>query len=140
GPGTFANLQQHIDPRELDAIVISHSHPDHWLDLPAMRNAYKYELGVKGIDLFTTDKTLSFAESIATTDGVGSTFPPLVVADGAEFTVGDLRVRCSRTDHPVETLAMRVDHGDRSVGYTADTGPGWTLAELGPGLDLAICE
>ena len=31
GPGTLANLQRHIRLSELDAVVLSHSHPDHWL-------------------------------------------------------------------------------------------------------------
>ena len=46
----------------------------------------------------------------------------------------------SRTDHPPETLGMRVDAGGRSLGYSADTGPAWSLEALGPGLDLALCE
>ena len=33
GPGSLANLQQHIDLASLDAIVVSHSHPDHWGEL-----------------------------------------------------------------------------------------------------------
>ena len=35
---------------------------------------------------------------------------------------------------------MRIDGGGRSMGYSADTGPEWSLAELGAGLDLALCE
>ena len=35
---------------------------------------------------------------------------------------------------------MRVDAGGRSLGYSADTGPAWSLEALGPGLDLALCE
>ncbi len=42
GPGSLANLQQHIDLASLDAIVVSHSHPDHWGELGVVRNALKY--------------------------------------------------------------------------------------------------
>ena len=45
-----------------------------------------------------------------------------------------------RTDHSFETLAMRIDGGGRSLGYSADTGPGWSLDELGVGLDLVLSE
>jgi ribonuclease BN (tRNA processing enzyme) len=60
--------------------------------------------------------------------------------DGDAIDIGSVRVTFSRTDHGPETLAMRFDGGGRSLGYSADTGPGWSLSALGPGLDLAICE
>ena len=36
GTGTLANMQQHIDIPDLDAIVISHEHPDHFVDLSGL--------------------------------------------------------------------------------------------------------
>ncbi len=143
GPGTLANLQHHVAPSELDAVVLSHSHPDHWLELPVLRNALKYVLGCYGVDLYATAETLELAEAL-TGGKLSDTFVPHVITDGSEFTVGDQQWRCSRTDHPVETLGLRVDSGGRSLGYTADTGPGWSLAELGPAdlgpVDLGISE
>lgn len=35
---------------------------------------------------------------------------------------------------------MRIDGGDGALGYSADTGPDWSLAELGAGLHLVLCE
>lgn len=138
GPGTLANLQRHVAPDALDAVVLSHSHPDHWLELPVLRNALKYVLDFHGLELYATAETLELAEEL-THRQLSPTFRPHVITDGSEFTVGDQRWRCSRTDHPVETLGLRVDAEGRSLAYTADTGPGWSLAELGP-VDLAISE
>ena len=45
--------------------------------------------------------------------------------------VGTMAFTFSRTDHGPETLAMRVDAGGRSLGYSADTGPG--VVARGPG-------
>src|SRR5439155_26118319 len=60
--------------------------------------------------------------------------------DRSEATVGDMRLSFSRTDHGNETLAVRVEGDGRVLGYSADSGPGWTLSSLGPGLDVALCE
>jgi ribonuclease BN (tRNA processing enzyme) len=139
GPGTFANLQQHMDPADLDAVVISHSHPDHWLDLPVMRNALKYVLDVHGVDLYSTAETLSLAEALSA-GGLGPNLRPHCIDERSRVTIGDLGFRFSRTDHPVETLGIRIDHDGRSLGYTADTGPGWSLAELGRDLDVGLSE
>lgn len=139
GPGTFANLQEHLDPAELDAIVVTHAHPDHWLDLPVIRNAMKYVLDVEGKQLFATEQTLALA-NLLTSGELPPTLLTRVITDRSQFTVGDLSFTCSVTDHPVETLGIRIDAGDRSFAYTADTGPGWSLAALGPGIDLAISE
>ena len=42
GPGTLGPLQREIDLGELDAIVLTHAHPDHWLELPVLRNVFLY--------------------------------------------------------------------------------------------------
>lgn len=138
GPGTLANLQRHVPLEQLDAVVLSHSHPDHWLELPVLRNALKYVLGRDGLPVHTTAETLELAEQLCS-GGLTPTFVPHVISDGSELRIGDLALRCSRTDHPVETLGVRVESAGRSLGYTADTGPAWSIGELGT-VDLALSE
>ena len=65
------------------------------------------------------------------------------MSDGAERQVGDLRIRFVQTDHPVETLAVRIDHPTGSVAYSADTGSALDGARLDPdgtGVDLLVVE
>ncbi|MDQ6697210.1 MAG: MBL fold metallo-hydrolase [Actinomycetota bacterium] len=142
GPGTLANVQDHVDLRDLDAVVVSHSHPDHWLELPVLRNALKYALGVDGLRVLGTAETKGFLDVICS-DGVAPTFAWETMSDGMRASIGDLELQFSRTDHPVETLGVRISGGGRTLGYTADTGPDWSLSELdtdGHGFDLALCE
>lgn len=135
GSGTFANLQRHIDLRDLDAIVLSHEHPDHWADLEGYRVACAYVLDRPAVPVFAPAGLAA---------RVYQGFRPDVdwqtVADGDARQIGALDLRFSRTDHGPETLAVRVDGGGRSLAYSADTGPGWSLEALGPGVDLALCE
>jgi ribonuclease BN (tRNA processing enzyme) len=43
-------------------------------------------------------------------------------------------------NHPVETFGYRLEHGGRSIAYSADTGESAALVELARGADLLLCE
>ena len=136
GSGTMANLQRHIGVEQLDAIVLSHEHPDHWSDLEGWRIVWQYRL----------ERTTGFpvyAPAGLRAHTYEPESPALAwhdVTSGDKVTVGTMDFSFSRTDHDPETLGMRVDAGGRSFGYSADTGPAWSLEALGPRLDLALCE
>lgn len=142
GPGSLGNLQRHLELADLDALVVTHEHPDHCLELPVLRNALKYGTGGEGLAVLGPAGVRSLAERILGDDGLAPTFAWRSIADGDTAEIGDLRLTFSRTDHPVETLAVRVDDtaGGRSLAYSSDTGPGWALRSLGSPVDLALCE
>lgn len=136
GPGSLANLQHHVAVEDLDAIVISHSHPDHWSDLEHFAVAARYVTPRPSIPVFA-------AEGIRELTRVGAAAEALdwrQVGEEDEVSVGAIGISFSRTEHPVTTLAMRVEGGGRALGYSADSGPGWGLDALGPRLNLALCE
>ena len=141
GSGSLARLQEHVPLAEVDGVVCSHSHPDHWLELPLAFNALRYYLGRPddAIPLLWTAET---AELFTGVSGgpPEPTFASRVVDERCTTTIGDIDLRFSRTDHPVETLAVRADCDGRSIVYSADTGDGWELSALGPGIDLAVVE
>jgi len=135
GSGTLANLQRHVGLFDVDAVVLSHEHPDHWSDLEGFAVACAHVVGRSGVPVFAPAGLRRHVQHDP--DGV------LVwheVSSGSTVACKGLTLRFSRTDHPPETLAVRVDGGGRSLGYSADTGPAWSLEALGPGLDLALCE
>lgn len=139
GSGTLANLQRHVRLDQIDAIVLSHEHPDHWSDLEGYRVAAAYVIDRTGVPVYAPAGVQA---------RVFSDFEPAVewrtVTDGddlrLEMSGVDVRLRFSRTDHPPETLAVRIDAGGRSLVYSADTGPEWSMSALGDGIDLALCE
>ena len=150
GPGTFANLQLVTSPARVDAVVLSHEHPDHWSDVdsfavwrrehsPGRPVAVYAPPGLKARAYFGEDEGLAWHEvepsqrvALAPSDGAGK------------------GVVCSfsATDHGPPTLAVRVDVQGRSadselpqsLGYSADTGPDWSPSELGTGIGLLLCE
>ncbi|MDH3753083.1 MAG: MBL fold metallo-hydrolase [Acidimicrobiia bacterium] len=142
GPGTLGNLQLRVPLADLDAIVITHEHPDHWLELPVVANALRHYLhDVDDIPLYAPAPTLAVIETMCRThDGSPAPFEPHEVADGDQVRIGTQRWSFSRTDHYVETLAVRVVADGRSLAFSADTGPGWSFSEFGEPIDLALGE
>jgi ribonuclease BN (tRNA processing enzyme) len=138
GPGTLANLQRHIDLDELDGVVLSHAHPDHWVDVLPFHNVARYIKPRRGLPVWSPARVRELAGEV--NGSLGPAFAWEAISSRDTVTVGDLTLTFSRTDHPGETLAVRVDGDGGSLGYSADTGPGWSLSELGAGLDLALCE
>jgi ribonuclease BN (tRNA processing enzyme) len=139
GPGTLANAQRHVDLASVDAVVLSHEHPDHWLDFPVTRNVFKYVKEREGMPVYGTATTKEMAEHLCS-DGIAPTFDWTVIADGHQPTIGDLELSFSRTDHPVETLAVGVRSDGHSLVYSADTGPAWSPTAFGFEPELAVIE
>jgi ribonuclease BN (tRNA processing enzyme) len=135
GPGTFANLQRRVDPGTIDAVILSHRHPDHWTDLYSIATHAQLAQAGRSVPVYAPAGLAERAHL--------ETSPVIAfheVTDGNSVHIGSLTCTFHRTDHPVETLAVRIDGGGRALGYSADTGPAWSLAELGTDLDLVLCE
>lgn len=135
GPGTLANLQTHLRIDEVDAIVVSHVHPDHRTDLEGFSVANEYFLHRTGFDVY--------APSAVFAAGFHTEEPGLrhnAIVDGSTWSVGAMDFAASRTQHQDPTLAIRVEVDGRSLAYSADTGPGWSLSAFGAPVDLALVE
>jgi len=141
GPGTLGPLQREIDLTDLTAVVLTHCHPDHWLELPVLRNVFKYFTPRSGIPVFGTAQTREMDQAVTVHGSqAGDPFDWHTIDSSSVVSVADQTWTFSRTDHPVETLATRMESGGLSVGCTSDTGPGWKISELGPPLDLVFCD
>lgn len=139
GNGTFAHLQRHIDPSELDAVVITHAHPDHCVDIYGLHVMYRYGIELDGLPVYAPEGVERALQHLVSGD-FGTTFDWRPVADGDKARVGDIDLRFSRTDHPPPTVAVELAHAGSRLVYTSDTGPGWGPDAFGPGADLVLSE
>ena len=150
GPGSFGALYRYLDPADLDAVGLSHLHPDHCLDLCGLYVAGRYaptapwpRIPVYGP--VGTPERLRRAYEVS-----GVCEPGLSIAEwfqhrvwAAEQIVGPFTVTTTRVAHPVEAYALRISEnsaGGGSLVYTGDTGPTPLLAELARGADLLLSE
>jgi ribonuclease BN (tRNA processing enzyme) len=144
GSGALGALQRHLDLRDLDAVLVSHLHPDHCIDLLALYVARTYDPR-RRYDRLPVHVPAGGAAHLARAYGRAED-PGLVASyDFTEWTagahrIGPLSVTVARMAHPVETWGMRVEHDGKVIAYSADTGPCDALAELAHDADIALFE
>lgn len=139
GSGAFGALQGRTDPRRVDAVLLSHLHYDHWIDLTgyAVFRGYHPDGPSPALPVYGPS---GLAEAMGTVfDGPPAEFDLHAVGPGVR-QMGPFRVALGRVDHPVETYGMRIEHGGRVLTYSADTGPCDTLVELARDADALLCE
>lgn len=136
GSGTLAHLQEHISIEDLNAVVITHQHVDHWSDLEHLAVAAKWVLSLSGVDVYAPEGI----RELLRVGTAGDVLSWHLTKPGDQVEIGAVTLTFSQTQHVATTLAVRADGGERSLAYSADTGPEWHLSALGPGLNLAVCE
>lgn len=132
----MANLQRHIALKEIDAVVITHEHPDHWTDLEGLAIAFKWSLRREGPVVFAPGGI----RELMRVGSAADVFSWQEIDEESQVASGEVHLSFSRTDHPVPTFAVRAECDGRLFGYSADTGSGWGLSQLGEDLHLALCE
>lgn len=143
GNGALGQLMRHVDLVDLDAVVLSHLHPDHCLDLTSLYIARRYGPYSSGTRLpvlgpTATADRMADAYGMGCVPGMSDSFDFRRV-DG-EVEIGPFRLRTARMAHPVETHAVRLDAGGRALVYSGDTGPNLALPALAEGADLLLAE
>ena len=142
GHGALGALQQYIRLSSINAIAISHTHADHFVDLSALHVAHRYspEEFHGPIPLYgpyDLAERLSAAANVSTA-ALRTVFEYNSLASTTE--IGPFHIRAEQTAHPIETFALRISLGDRVLAYTADSGPCSQLTEIGKGADVLLSE
>jgi ribonuclease BN (tRNA processing enzyme) len=139
GAGTFGHLQRHVDVEELTAVVITHAHPDHCVDLYGLHVLAKWGLQRTDIPVYGPSGLAEFLEPLISNHW-GDTFDWHTLDDGARESLGSMELQFSRTDHPLPTYAVDLAAGGKRLVYTADTGPDWSVGAFAPEADLVLSE
>ncbi|HVQ90579.1 MAG TPA: MBL fold metallo-hydrolase [Mycobacteriales bacterium] len=144
GSGALGELQRHVPLAEVDAIVLSHLHADHCLDVCPYVVFRRYHpdgpwpriplLGPAG-----THDRLAVAYDPSVRTGLRDLFSFSAVTAG-ERELGPFRLRFERMNHPTETYGVRLEAAGAALTYSADTGVTDALVRLAEGSTALLCE
>jgi len=146
GPGVVAQLVARHHPDELDAVVISHMHADHMLDLVTLRYVYPWRSRPVDQRLRVVLPPGSAEQMLDLAKGVGSArhFEDcfrLSEHDGrAALAFGALALRPVETQHYIPCWGFRIEAEGRRLAYTADTAPCPGLGDLADRADVLLSE
>jgi ribonuclease BN (tRNA processing enzyme) len=144
GNGSVANLLDAVDPAALDAVLISHLHPDHFVDLYGLHYALRFHPnGGKKVDVYAPAGARELLTSVLlgdTADSFVKHLPMHVAAAGQHYDLGPFAVELFAAHHPIETLASRITVDGRIIAYSGDSAPTPDLVSCAEDVDLFICD
>jgi ribonuclease BN (tRNA processing enzyme) len=146
GSGALGPLQQFVDLQQIDAVFISHLHPDHFMDLCGLYVARRYHpAGCTGVPLPVygpVDTAERVLESYGTdaTGELPKVYDIRPLADGGTVFVGPVMITTRRVEHPVLAYGMRIEHEGRVIAYSGDTDACDSLLDLARDADLLLAE
>jgi ribonuclease BN (tRNA processing enzyme) len=140
GPGTWRHLLERCDWRDVDAVVLSHRHPDHTTDVFQLFHARQYgdPEPKPPIPLYAPRETIDRLSSY--TDGLDQSFDFKPIDTDGDIDFDDTRFSFTRMAHPADTLGIRIEQSGSVLAYSADTGPTADFKSLAHDADVFVCE
>jgi ribonuclease BN (tRNA processing enzyme) len=135
GSGALGPLQRYTDPRRVDAVLLSHLHADHCLDVCGLYVMVKHAPSLEPVARVRvhgpagTSSRLARAYDLPDDPGMSAELDVREWVDAAPVQIGPFAVTPFLVDHPVEAFGLRVEADGAVLAYTGDTD---TCAALDP--------
>ncbi len=144
GPGTFAALQEHREPTDLDALWVSHLHPDHCADLLSVFNWLANTPDLARLPVYGppgwAGRVAAMLPAANASHLVHQAFDVNELHDHHSVQIGDVEMQSRAVEHGVPSFGLRVEHNGKALAYSGDTGPCPALIQVARDADLLICE
>lgn len=157
GSGALGALQRHVNPFDVNAVFLSHPHPDHCADMAGYYVYYRYHPSygteksqctpVTVYGPRDTQERLGCMYGLDEGENMDGQFVHNTLSDGDRIEVGPLTIDVRSVRHPVEAFGFRIEGpsehspADRvTLAYTGDTDICDSLDDLAANVDLFLSE
>lgn len=141
GYAIVPRLLERVTADQVDAVFISHGHPDHCADLnPLLRARALRDDPAPALPVYALPGAL---DAVLALDRPGMLAGALALREfsaGATLDIGPFRAVTRLLPHSVPNAGLRLAGGGRVLVYTGDSGPGPEIADLAQGAGLLLAE
>jgi ribonuclease BN (tRNA processing enzyme) len=139
GYAALPQLLRQLPTGEVDAVVVTHQHPDHCVDVSALARVRYYEApDAAPIPLYSPPGVVDVLRALEPNPDPATVFDVHDLAGTKE--IGPFALETVLLPHYVTNLGVRLTAPGVSVAYTGDSGPSPDLAKLAQGTDLFISD
>lgn len=137
GHATVPQLLRWVTAAEVDAVYVSHGHPDHCADLnPLLRARALRDEPADPLPVYSPSGAVDAVLALDRPGLLAYSLPALP----PETEIGPFRVRTWQLPHSVPNAGVRLEAGGRALAYTGDCGPSARVVELAGDADLLLAE
>jgi ribonuclease BN (tRNA processing enzyme) len=144
GQGSFPRLAAEIEPSRLDGVVVSHLHPDHFIDLVPLRHYLRFEFEPpRRVRVLGPAGLADRIDALHATAGfTAATLDVEALTDGATVTIGALAIESRRVTHTADSFGFRIvsTSGGPGLVYSGDCGRADDLSPLLRAGDTLLSE
>ena len=132
GQGSFPRLAAAIEPSRLDAVIVSHLHPDHFIDLIPLRHYLVYEFAPpRRVTVLGPAHLAERIDALHAQPGLTADALDASQLGTGRREVGEVAVETLLVTHTDESYANRLSHASGAgLVYSGDCGVADDLAPL----------
>ena len=141
GYATFPRLLEYAPAADVDAVLISHGHPDHCADLnPLLRARALPDDPVAPLRVHALPGALDAVLALDRPGMLSEAIESQAIRPEEPLQIGPFRIATRLLPHWLPNVGVRIEADGSALAYTGDSGSVPQIAELARGVNLLLAE